>query len=260
MENNFKGKTIQSVQRALNILNLFTETVTELSLGEISEALDLNKSTAHGLVSTLHCNGYVQQAPNGKYKLGPALAEKASLSRANGIVCFQSLIRPYLDRICQKFSATSTGFYYENGGLHLAYRAVPENHYYIAVNFNGDVPLYCTGSGKLMLAFQSPAESRRYLSRIKLRAHTEFTITNKDALRLELEQIRVQRYAFENQEHQAEVGCLSVPVFRDGVFCGACSVTGTIYRILENQDAILTQLHLAARQLEEDLNCKPQFL
>ena len=51
------GKTIQSVQRAIDILNCFDAQTPALSLGEISARLQLNKATVHGLLNTLHNNG-----------------------------------------------------------------------------------------------------------------------------------------------------------------------------------------------------------
>lgn len=63
-------KRIQSVQRAIDIISCFHHTDIELSLGEISTALSLNKSTVHGIISTLYANNYVTQVPSGKYKLG----------------------------------------------------------------------------------------------------------------------------------------------------------------------------------------------
>ncbi|MGL4868568.1 MAG: helix-turn-helix domain-containing protein, partial [Cetobacterium sp.] len=56
-----EGKTIQSIQRAIDIMNCFNEEVHELSLKEISEKLGLSKSTAHGIVSTLLKNSYLEQ-------------------------------------------------------------------------------------------------------------------------------------------------------------------------------------------------------
>ena len=53
------GKNIQSVQRAIDILNCFTAANPALSLGEISARLQLNKATVHGILNTLHNNGDV---------------------------------------------------------------------------------------------------------------------------------------------------------------------------------------------------------
>ena len=74
------GKQIQSVQRAIDILNCFNLTTTELTLGQISTRLGLNKGTVHGILNTLHMNGYISQNSSGEYLLGAELFNKASLA------------------------------------------------------------------------------------------------------------------------------------------------------------------------------------
>ncbi|WP_125142590.1 IclR family transcriptional regulator [Clostridium transplantifaecale] len=250
MSQEYGGRTIQSVQRALDILGLFDEEHSEFSLGEISALLNLNKSTAHGLISTLYQNRYLQQKSNGKYKLGQIFLDKVVLARDNSISHLKELIKPCLDRICKHFSATSTGFFYENEKLYLAYQAVPAEGYYISVNFNDRMPLYCTASGKLLLAYQSETETRRYFTQTKLKAMTEYTIVKKSDLLKELELIREQRYSFENQEHQMGAASLAVPLFWKNSFYGTCSVTGMIYWLEKNKEEIIAELTETAKKIE----------
>ena len=71
-------KVIGSVQRSIDILNLFDDNTIELGITEIAEALGLHKSTTAGLIYTLEHNGYLQQSPTTrKYRLGLKLVERA---------------------------------------------------------------------------------------------------------------------------------------------------------------------------------------
>ncbi len=71
---------IQSVDRALRILDLFNEHNSEMKITEISRKLDLNKSTTHSLLKTLKEHDYIKQDVNsGKYSLGLKLLERGSL-------------------------------------------------------------------------------------------------------------------------------------------------------------------------------------
>lgn len=250
MEQNYKGKTIQSVQRALDILELFKEKNQEFSLGEISAFLSLNKSTAHGLISTLHQNDYLKQNNNGKYKLGQALLGKAALAQNENLIYLREYIKPFLSKICEMFSATTTAFFYENNSLSLACQAVPKDSYYISVNFDDCMPLHCTASGKLLLAYQSEAKLKRYLSQTRRKAFTEYTITQKTALNKELELIRSQGYSYENREHQIDVACLAVPLHYQNAFYGTCSVTGTFYRIEKDKEKIVRQLQIIVQKVQ----------
>ncbi len=70
---------IQSIERALRILDLFDENETELKITEISERMGLSKSTVHSLLKTLQLYRYIEQNPeNGKYRLGMKLFERGN--------------------------------------------------------------------------------------------------------------------------------------------------------------------------------------
>ena len=96
-------KTIQSVERAFSILEYLQQCGGgERSVKEIADALELNKSTAFGLINTLTTLGYLQQnADNQKYVLSLKL-----LSFSNTIKVQNSIIRtvhPYLEQISLKY-------------------------------------------------------------------------------------------------------------------------------------------------------------
>ncbi|MGG1600121.1 IclR family transcriptional regulator, partial [Paenibacillus naphthalenovorans] len=93
---------IQSVERALRILDLFDEYHKELKITEISSRMDLHKSTVHSLLKTLQEYHYIEQNPdNGKYRLGMKLLERSSR-------LVQSLdIRQAANPFLQKLSKTT---------------------------------------------------------------------------------------------------------------------------------------------------------
>ncbi len=71
---------IQSVARALSILDTSAEALRELAFHEIADRLGLPKSTIHGLISTLKDFGYIEQSTfTAKYKLGLRLFEVGSV-------------------------------------------------------------------------------------------------------------------------------------------------------------------------------------
>src|SRR5579883_2093906 len=100
----------------------------------------------------------------------------------------------------------------------------------------GDVgvvaPLYCTALGKAVLAFLPEEERERIVGALTLRAYTPRTVGGREALRRELERIRVRGYATDVQEHEGDVRCVGAPV-RDGrgYPVGAVSVSGPAQRM-----------------------------
>jgi IclR family transcriptional regulator, KDG regulon repressor len=94
-------KLIGAVDRALDILDLFNEQVSELGIGEISAATGLHKSTAAGLVYTLEARGYLRQNPaNRKYRLGTRLLERAAVFLNQAEV--RRAAQPYLKALQQE--------------------------------------------------------------------------------------------------------------------------------------------------------------
>ena len=91
-------RTIQSVQRAIDILNLFDFSRKEVSRSEICDATKLNKGTTYGLISTLLKNGYLDKdQTSGKYTLGGVLLAKASTRESPINVNISALGSPKLD-------------------------------------------------------------------------------------------------------------------------------------------------------------------
>jgi DNA-binding IclR family transcriptional regulator len=97
-------------------------------------------------------------------------------------------------------------------------------------------PLYCTGSGKLFLAFvpegQFEREFNRYLLEQRLEPRTPHTIVRPQALREELRRIRERGYSFDNEEMEEGVICVAAPIFdRSGQIVAAISVSGPSNRL-----------------------------
>ena len=101
-----ENNLINSVDRALKILDLFSERDTELKLTEIGQQLNLHKSTVHGLLRTLSHHGYISQNPeNGKYRLGMKLVERSNI--ALQAMDIRRVANPYLREIAHELGDTT---------------------------------------------------------------------------------------------------------------------------------------------------------
>ncbi len=92
-------------------------------------------------------------------------------------------------------------------------------------------PAYCTGIGKVMLAFTDPAQIETIIGQQSFHAFTPATLTSAAALRAELAEIRAQGYGFDREEHEPGIICVALPILSDaGRVLGGLSVTGTTGR------------------------------
>jgi len=205
-------KRIQSVDRALDILELYLTSPEELSVKEISEAMGLSKSTVHGLIKTLEQRGYLKQNPgNMKYRLGMKLFSLGNVVADH--LDIRKIARPVIRRLADNIKET----------VHLAVLNGDEVVYTEKVEGPGalrmysqvgrKVPVYCTGVGKVILAYQDEETVERLLSKETLRAFTPYTITDKEKLKAHLAAIREQGYALDNEEIELGLKCVAAPIY-----------------------------------------------
>ncbi len=211
-----EGRTIQSVARALRILEAFSGQTKELSVTEISKQQGLSKSTAFGLINTLAENGYLEQnAENSRYRLGLKLLQLGSLVQMHNIICQKA--RPHLEFLVGEFDET----------VHLAIQRFSNVVYidkiegnrtiYIHSHIGAENPMYCTGVGKCLLAYM-PAEARKRIFKgyQALEARTPKTIVSLDLLERDLALVRERGYSLDDEEFGLGLFCVAVPVFNKG--------------------------------------------
>lgn len=253
-----KRHTIQSVDRALEILELFNVCAREMSLSEIARALQLNKSTAFGLVGTLRDRGYLDQNPeNAHYRLGIKLFSLGSLVEANLDV--REVASPFLKLLSQKYKET----------VHLCLYVHREIIYIDKVDGPGSMrmysqlgrtaPFHCTGVGKVILANLDSRTREQILAAAPLKAYTPNTLTTPEALLVELDRIRAQGYGIDEQEIEIGLRCVAAPIFnRKGEVVAAISVAGPASRIEQAAVAdISTDVRKISALISERLGYQP---
>ena len=208
---------VQSVERALDILDCLAKYPKGCGIGELSKNLSLSKSTVHRIITTLKYKKYVtQNKENDKYQLDiKVLNLSASMTSNMDLI---SIARPYINDFANKVDEV----------IHLC---IPDKTYsnilYVdkvsAENTNKNVTMsssigkkaaiYCTASGKLLLSQYSDDKIRELLKDIKFIKYAENTITNIDVLIDEIHDIRKNGYSLDNIECDTGVICIAVPIF-----------------------------------------------
>lgn len=246
-------KNIQSVERAFSILEFFQKAnYAEHSLKELSEALELNKSTTFGLVNTLANLGYLQQNPeNQKYSLGLRVLNFSNAVRAQNLII--RAVHPYLEQINRKYGETVHCAVPQNTSVIYVDKVEAVSSIYISTQIGTQNALHCTGVGKCVLAYLPPYEQERVLSS-PLQAMTDNTITTPQQLRECIQQVRKNGYATDNEEISVGLSCVAVPVFSaaETVSC-AISVSGMTARIQAAcEKGLVAELKQAAQAISRD--------
>lgn len=204
-----KQPPIQSITRAISILRCFTDR-QELGLTEISTMVGLHKSTAAGIVNTLKDEALlVQNHENGKLRLG---IEFFCLA-VNAKIELGELVMPHLDHLLQETEETVN--IAVRDGVHIVYIEKKESPHSmrICTSIGKRLPLYCTAIGKAILAFMDKTEKEHVLDELVFYPFTEKTITDKQTLITELDNVQKEGVSYDFEELESGLVCVAAPIF-----------------------------------------------
>ena len=226
---------VQSIDRALSILEVLSDYSEGLGVTEISEQVNLHKSTVYRLLTTLIYKGYVvQDTETNKYGITLKLFELGSKKVES--MDLLSVSKEYTKKLMESV----------NEVVHLVVREGSEIVYIDKVEANNTImmastigkrsPMYCTSVGKAILAHLPEKKVKEIWDNSKIVKYTDYTITDFEELKTELEDIRQKGYAVDNEENEIGVRCIGVPIFnRHGKVEAAISISGPAIRVTESK-------------------------
>jgi len=225
-----ESRGVQSVNRALDVVEVVVDRGGQLSIAEIAAATGLPLPTAHRLLQTLMGRGYMHQLPNRQYALGFRLIP---LGAAAGRRLADQAGSVLADLVTATGESANLAVL---SGDHAEYVAqVPSRHSMrMFTEVGRRVELHCTGVGKAMLAQLDPADVTEIVRRVGMPAYTPHTVTGEAALLAELETIRDRGYALDEQEQELGVRCASVAVPHPSFGWSAVSVSGPVTRMTDD--------------------------
>lgn len=245
---------IQSVERALMILELFDEQHEELRITEISAMMNLHKSTVHSLLKTLQLHGYIDQdEETGKYRLGLKLLERGQLILRQ--LDLRTAAARHLRQLSEETGQT----------VHLVILDGKEGIYIDKVEgkkaairysrIGRRVPLHSSAVGKVLAAFRSDAEIAELLQNYEFVRQTPRTIQSAEAFLKELEAVRKRGYAVDDEENEPGVRCVAAPIFdHNGQTAAAMSISTMTAHVNDEELAELAaKLGETARQISGKL-------
>ena len=222
---------MQSLGRAFSILEHVAHEREGLSLAELSRRVGLHTSTTFHLVKTMTTLGYLRQVQQTKrYRIGrPVFALAAGALDEIEMV---SMAMPILEDLARD-SGESSHFAVRMGfSVVIIARTAGPGAFQLTDRVGVVRPAYCTALGKVMLAALPGEQLETFLRQTPLAPLTARTLADPASLRVELDDVRRNRIAFDDGEFDAEVRCAAVPV-QDftGVTIGAIGLSGPVWRL-----------------------------
>lgn len=244
---NEKGKwKVGSVGKALSILNCFDLHRQEITLAQISQELDIPKSTAFNLIKTLEKEQYLRKSKNSQsYLPGVRLLELGYSSRNSIPVIANSV--PLLENITRSTGEIAYLSTAHGDNLLVLEGTYPDRRFATYTTGGKALPLHTCSAGKMILSTLPDHVIEEYASR-GLKQSTPNTIVSLDALMEEVNRIRQCGYSVDNEEESMGVRCVSVAVYgntRRAV--GTVSISGSVRSITDElvQEALPTMEKVA---------------
>ncbi len=242
------------VGKALGLLVLLGDEPRGASAAELSRRAELPFSTTYRLLGSLTRDGFVDYEPDGRrYHLGLRVFQLGQrVSNHHG---FAGTALPILRRVTEK-TGEATILSVRDGHHHLTVNKVDGPQTFRVTSDPGHLgALHTTSVGKALVAFAEDAERQRLVEELELEPLTEFSITDREAFRAEIEQVRRRGYAVMDEENELGMRAVAVPVFNAQGFAFASLATAVpVFRLgLEDLVALVPALQEAAAELSARL-------
>jgi DNA-binding IclR family transcriptional regulator len=244
---------LHTLEKAGRVLDLFQSDHPEWGVTDTALALEIPRSSAHALLSSLAEIGLLQRRDSGRYQVGWRVIELAEVTRQTADV--RSAAAGALERLAAKHGET----------CHLAVR--DRNHVLYVDKMLGThnvtvqgarvgtrLDMYCTSVGKALLAYADAGMIETYLAHTTLRQLTPHTITHAGQLRANLEQIRTQGIAVDLGEAAEDLFCVAAPIRDDfGKVVAAISLSAPNNRFTRHREAYTASVKAAAAEISRAL-------
>jgi DNA-binding IclR family transcriptional regulator len=252
---------VKSVERALQILMLFSRQVTQLGVTEVSMALGVTKAAAYNLMATMTDAGFLYRDPDTKkYTLGLKVCELGMIQpqahelslRAHGPAQELSRGRRMITRVAM----------WDGEAMLITATYYPQNRIVLSSSIGPRIHAYASSLGRAVLAQLPQEDINNYVDHLRMEAFTTMTITDKDKLLEELAATKQRGYALDREESVYGFACLGAPLFDSrGTAIGALSLSGQPEKVLdeERQPELARDLLRTASEISRSLGHMPNF-
>jgi len=203
----------KSTYRAIKILEHVAFSKAPQSLADISNALDLPKSSASDVINTLVACDYLRIADENRktYELSWKLFNISSslLGKSN----LYKTARRHLEKLLEETQQTVYLAIEDRGSVLYIDKTESQGAYKMAREIGDRSDMHCTGLGKALLAAYTKNRVVEIVKERGLNKLTENTITNIEELIKELDLTRKRGYAIDLGESDEELKCVAVPIY-----------------------------------------------
>src|SRR5882672_1189547 len=247
---------LQSLDRAVAILEVLGESNIPLSLADICHQMHLHKSTAHRSLMVLERSALIERTHENRFRLGLKLYKLGN--RAVEQIDLRARVYPFFRRLATQVGETvHLGVLQKTSVVYLD-KVEPNRRVCMSSKIGSSNPVYCTSMGKAMLAFQPEEMIEKIVAKIRFTPYTPKTLCSREKLLEYLKIVRRRGYAIDDQEIELGVRCVGAPVLNEDHWAiAAVSVSGPSSRITAQRvPAIAERLLICCREISASLGLR----
>lgn len=235
-----------TADRALTILNMFSETHLKLSANEVAAELGVARSTAYRYLQSLVRGSFLEESPDGGFRLGLRVLELARLARRGYGLSEAAL--PLMRELAGQFHETLL-LTRRVGDSIVCIEREEWHGQYVRLSYERgtQLPINAGASALVLLAWLPESEARELFGRRALYQFTKNTLTDVDLLVQRLADIRAKGYSVTGAEVDPDAKGIAAPIFDEaGRVIAAISIVAMDRRLPENSEPKLVKALLAA--------------
>ncbi len=249
---------LESVGRAIQLLDCFTRDTPELRLTDLSNKLEMSKAQVLRIASTLEMSGYLLRDPQTKrYRLGIRLFQLGMLVQQQ--LDLRRIVHPYLEDLVARADESARLIVPDDDGPICLDLVESHQGTRVFAQLGQRMPWNAGTSPKLILAFMPEERRERILTRNRFERYTERTVTDPDALREETREIRRLGYHIGRRDLDQDATGISAPLFdHEEQIVGTINFSVPVSRISEARIEQLVRMLLdAAHEVSLQLGYQP---
>ncbi len=244
---------VQSLERGLSVITAFGPDSPQMTLSDVGRATGLTRAAARRFLLTLVDLGYVRT--DGKlFELTPKVLDLGYAYLSS--ISLPGVAEPHLERLVGETHESSSMSVLDGRDIVYVARVPTSRIMTVAINVGTRFPAYATSMGRVLLAGLPEDKLEEQLAGVHLDPLTERTVSSTEALRSLIAEVRRQGYALVDQELEAGLRSLAVPVHdKRGRVIAAVNISSHVTRLTREKATreFLPLLLDAARRIEQDL-------
>jgi len=230
---NAAGVELQGVRvlhKTLDILEAIKTAEAGYKLADLARKVELPKATVYRILTTLEGRGYLDRAGDGSYRMAKKLFDLQRTEPVEQVL--RRVAQPLLERLVGSCKETVNLGLLDAGEVVVIHTIESPQAVRMSSKIGNRRLPHSTALGKVLLAGMPDKEVSRLIRVKGLPKLTEATITTKTALMAEIQKVRQQGWALDNQENEIEGRCIGAPVEGpEGRVIAAVSISGPVFRM-----------------------------